>query len=72
MNITHVFVIVDWVESHPNKHLLGKPYELWCKCSYVPNIHNCVLPVQNIACLVSLEYELCGEVVLVTVDFCIL
>ena len=67
-NITHAFAIVDWVESHPNKHLLGKPYELWCKCSYVPNICDSFLPLENITCLlVSSEYELCGEVVLVTV-----
>ena len=24
-NITHAFAIVDWVESHPNKHLLESP-----------------------------------------------
>ena len=60
--------VVDWVDSHPNKHLLGKPYELWCKCSYVPNICNSFLPIENITrLLVSSEYELCGEVVLVTV-----
>jgi len=64
VNITHAFALVNWADSHPNRHLLGKPYELWCKCSF----RNSFLPIENISCLlVCSQYEFCGEVVLVTV-----
>ena len=63
VNIT-AFALVNWADSHPNRHLLGKPYELWCKYS----VRNSFLPIENISCLlVCSQYEFCGEVVQVTV-----
>ena len=43
VNIIHAFALVNWTYSHPNRHLLGKPYELWCRCS----VRNSFLPIDK-------------------------
>ena len=49
--ISHAFVVVKWLLSHPVRHVLGKPYELWCKSLYDMSGNNFVTPIENRKCL---------------------
>lgn len=65
--ISHAFALVKWMECHPEKQKLGKPFEVWCRTSCYDTC-NYILPVENISCLLlSIDFKVCGEVVLVTV-----
>ena len=59
---SHLFAEVMWPQVHPQRHVIGKPVEVWCKDLYEPTCTNLFLPVQNVSSLVitahdTVEYE---------------
>lgn len=69
-HITHGFAIVTWPMSHTNRHIFGKPYEVWCanlfeSASSFPEI----IPLEYIhSFLLSTTSKVQEENVLITVQ----
>lgn len=47
-HVSHLFAAVRWPMTHPQRHVMGKPVEVWCKSVYEPSILHGILPVENI------------------------
>lgn len=54
---TQIFAVCDWNQPHPDRELIGKPVEIWCRNCYEPGTLNCFVPVQNIVSRVIIASE---------------
>ena len=48
----------SWPMVHPERHLIGKPVEVWCKELYEPLSINTIIPVSAITnqVIISVDY----------------
>lgn len=65
-----VMACVDWLQLHPNCHLLGLPVELWCHQQYEPFGPGSYIPVNRIKsiCCSSKFLNDDGETLLATIS----
>lgn len=65
---SQTFAVCDWPQLHPNRHVMGKPVEVWCNDLFEPGTLNCFVPVQHIKSRVIIAVDnLCNENVLVVI-----
>ena len=54
--LSGTFAVCQWPQQHPNRHIMGKPVEMWCRCLTEPEI-NSFVPVENISSRVIIAVE---------------
>lgn len=59
-NILATFAICEWPQEHPDRHIMGKPAEVWCKTLSEGGI-NCFVLIENILSRVIIATECLNE-----------
>ena len=66
----NVLPAVSWPCVHPSRNSIGKPVQVWCSSVFECNTLNGFVPLENIkGPLVTAQYELCTEQVLIVIPF---
>ena len=55
--VSQVFVVVKWLQVHPQRHIMGKPAEIWCDNLYEDKSENKIAPVENITSRVAISSD---------------
>lgn len=58
---SHIFAVVHWPLEHPQRHVMGKPVEVWCNTVYEPTMINHFLFLENIKCRVITACDIVND-----------
>ena len=68
VTIIHGFAVVDWLLCHPLRHIIGKPFQIWCNSVHECSPRNFIIPLENISSIaLTANYVVQNESILVTI-----